>query len=131
MTARSLTKKKLMRLWLAFALTLAAVTARAGAEVGVNSRVAELIVASLLFFIGQNLVSLVDLLELLFRGLVAGVKVGVVLFGLLSVRFFYIIVARALVEPEHLVIISFICHWIHSFLQLNLPFGNLNLASPS
>ena len=31
-------------------------------------------------------------------------------------RFFDIVIARAFVEPEHLVIISFICHWIHSFL---------------
>ena len=87
------------------------------AVVGVYARVAVLVIARALFAVGKHLIGFVDLLELLLAVLVAGVKVGVIFFGALSVSLFYLVIARSLVKTEHLVIISFICHWIHSFLQ--------------
>ena len=53
----------------------------AGAKVGVHARVAVLVVPGLLVSVGQHLVSLVDLLELLLGLFIAGVQVGVVLPG--------------------------------------------------
>ena len=86
----------------------------ARAVVGVYARVAELVVARALFAVGKHLVRLVDLLELLLAVLVAGVKVGVVFFGALTVRLFDLVLARALLNAENLVVISLICHYFSS-----------------
>ena len=74
---------------------------------GVNAREAKLVVPGLLVGVGQHLVGLVDLLELLLGLLVAGVHVRVVLAGQLFICFFDLVLRRALADAENLVIISF------------------------
>lgn len=89
-----------------------AAEARAAVEAGVRveGRVAELVVLFALFLVGEHLVGLVRLLEALLAGLVVRVQVGVSGFGDIPVCFFYFIRRGALVNAEHLVIITFVCH---------------------
>ena len=88
--------------------------ARARAEVGVNPREAVLVVAGLLIGIGQHLVGLAHLLKPFLGFLVPGVPVGVVFHGHLSIGPFDLIGAGALVNPQHLVIVTFVvCHTFH------------------
>ena len=86
--------------------------ARAVTGVGVEGRVAELVVLLALVGIGEDLIGLVGLLEALLTGLVAGVLIGVVLLGDLAVCFFDLVLRGALRNAEHLVVITFICHRI-------------------
>ena len=82
--------------------------ARTRAVVRVYAGKAELVVARLLLGIGEHLVGLVDLLELLLGFLVAGVHVGVVLARQLFVCFFDLFLGSALGDAEDLIIVSFI-----------------------
>ena len=86
----------------------------AGIEVGVHPGEAELVIAGPLVGIGQHLVGLAHLLELFLGCLIAGVPVGVVLHGHFPIGFLYLIGAGALVDPQHLVIVTFVfCHTFH------------------
>ena len=82
--------------------------ARTRAVARVHAGKAELVVARLLLGIGEHLVGLVDLLELLLGFLVAGVHVGVVLARQLFVCFFDLFLGSALGDAEDLIIVSFI-----------------------
>ena len=86
--------------------------ARSRIEVRVNACEAVLVIARLLVGVRQDLICLVDLLELLLSGLVAGVLVGVVLHGELAVRLLDLCLGRIFLYAEHLIIISLvlICH---------------------
>ena len=89
----------------------AAEAAAVGIKVGVHARKAVGIVPGALIRIGQHLVGLAHLLELLLGGLVAGVPVRVVLHGQLPVGLLYIIGTGAFVDAQHLVVITLIiCH---------------------
>ena len=92
----------------------AAAKAPAGAScavVGVHTGEAELVVPRLLLRVGQHLVGLVDLLELLLGLLVAGVHVRVVLPRQLFICLFDLVLRRALADAENLIIITFVfCH---------------------
>ena len=66
---------------------------------------AELIVHAALLVVLEDFVGFVDLLELVFSGLVAGVQVGVILAGELFVRLRYLIFARRTLNAQQLVII--------------------------
>ena len=89
---------------------------------GVNAREAELVVPGLFLRVGQHLVGLVDLLELLLGLLVTGVHVRVVLSGQLFICFFDLVLAGALADAEDLIIISFfLCHGINLLLPVLLP----------
>ena len=65
-------------------------------EVGVHARMSELVVTGAFFLVGQDLVSLVDLLKPGLGRLVARVQVRVVLFGQFPVGLFDLIVRGAL-----------------------------------
>ena len=71
---------------------------------------AELVVLCALIRIGQHLIRLVYLLEAGLTVLVAGVQVGVIFLGKLSVCFFEFVLGCALLDAEDLIIVSFICH---------------------
>ena len=86
----------------------------AGAVVGIYTGMTELVVACALVFVGEHLVRLVDLLEFFFAFLVAGMQIGMVFFGALAKRLFDLVVARALVDAQHLVVISFVSHCLSS-----------------
>ena len=90
-----------------------AIEAATEAGVGIEGRMAVLVILGPLVLIGEDLIGLVDLLEALLGGLVAGMEVRMVLLGKLSVCFFYLIGACALLDAEHLIVISFFCH-LHS-----------------
>ena len=83
--------------------------AGARAVVGIDAGVAELIVPRPLLLIAEHLVGLVHLFELLLGLFVAGVQIGVVLFGLLAVRFLDLILRGALGNTQYLVVIAFFC----------------------
>ena len=86
-------------------------TAGTCAIAGIHAREAELVVPGLLIGIGQHLVGLVDLLELLLGLLVAGVHVRVVLPRQLFICLFDLVLRRALADAENLIIITFVfCH---------------------
>ena len=87
---------------------LEARAAEAGARV--EGGVAVLVVLRALVVVGEDLVGLVDLLEALLAGLVARMQIGMVLLGELSICFFDLLGARALLQAEHLVVIAFVCH---------------------
>ena len=72
----------------------------------------ELIVLLALLWVGENFICLIALLEALLTGLVAGVKIRVVLLGELPVCFFYLIGRGVLADAQHLVIVSFISHFV-------------------
>ena len=87
----------------------------AGAEVGVHTGVTVLVVAGPLVGIGEDLIGLVDLFELLFRRLVAGVQVRVVFPGHFLICFFDLILRGAPGNAQDLIIISFLlCHSLNS-----------------
>ncbi len=75
---------------------IAAITAGPGAEVRVDSGMAELVVTAALLLIGEDLIGLVDLLELGLGGLVSGVEVGVVLLGQAAVSLFQLVIGGSL-----------------------------------
>ena len=93
----------------------------AGPIVGIDPGKAELVIALAFFRVGKYIVRLVDFLELLLGGLVAGVQVGVVLFGELAVGAFDLGIGGVFADPQHLVIITFFCHRIYP-LYLGLMF---------
>ena len=77
---------------------------------GIHARKAELVIPGLLIGIGQHLVGLVDLLELLLGLLVAGVHIRMVFPGQLFICFFDFVLRGTLLDAEHLVIVSFFSH---------------------
>lgn len=77
--------------------------------VGVHAGKAVLVVAGAFLVVGQDLVGLTHLLELLLGVLVAGVPVRVVLHGLFPVGPFNFIGAGGLFDAQHLVVIFFFC----------------------
>ena len=84
-------------------------TACTGAVVGIDPGVTELVVPGPFFLIAEYLVGLVHLFELLLGLFVAGVQIGVILFGLFAVRFLDLILRGALGDAENLVVIAFFC----------------------
>ena len=93
----------------------AAIAAGTGAVIGIHAGKAVLVVTGALLLVGQDFISLADLLEHLFGTLVAGVPVGVVLHGLLAVGLFNFLGGGAFVYAKNLVIIAFIfCHMLTS-----------------
>ena len=82
----------------------------ARARVGIEGGEAELVVLLALFLVREDLVGLVGLLEALLAGLVAGVQIGVVFLGQLSVCFFDFIRCGVLFDAQHLIIVSFFGH---------------------
>ena len=83
----------------------------------------ELIVFLALLGIGQHFVCLVALLEALLTCFVAGVQIRVVLLGKLPVCFFYLIGRSVLADAQHLVIVSFISHFVLAASALLRAFG--------
>jgi len=83
--------------------------AKAASHVRVDARVAVLVVGSLLLSVGEHLVGLFGLLELVFRFLAVRIAVRVVLHRELAIRLLDLVVARVLTHPEHFVVITF-CH---------------------
>ena len=69
-----------------------------------------IVVRGALLLIGEDLVRLVDLFELLGGELIAGVKIGVVLLDELFIRRLDLLFRRVLADPEYFVIILFLCH---------------------
>ena len=88
----------------------AAEAARAVSRVGIEGRMAKLVILLALFLVGEHLVGLVCLLEALLARLVAGVQVGVVGLGDLAEGLFDLVLCGALVYAEHLIVIAFFCH---------------------
>ena len=88
--------------------------AAAKARAGIKGRMAVLVILRALIVVRQHLVRLVDLLEPLLTGFIARMEVGVVLLGKFAVCFFYLICRGALLQAEHLVVISFFCHILDS-----------------
>ena len=88
--------------------------AAAEARAGIKGRVAVLVILRALIVVRQHLVRLVDLLEPLLTGFIARMEVGVVLLGKSAVCLFYLICRGALLQAEHLVVISFFCHILDS-----------------
>ena len=79
--------------------------------IGIHAGKAELVIARLLVGIGEHLVGLVDLLELLLGLLIAGVHVRMVLAGQLFIGSFDLVLGCAFGYAENLIIISFfLCH---------------------
>ena len=68
---------------------------------------AVLVVACTLFGVGEDLVSLVNLLKLLDKRGVIGMEVGVTFPRFFSVSLFYFVFGRTLLDAEDLVLISF------------------------
>ena len=85
----------------------------AGPIVGIDPSESELVIALALVRVGKNIVGLIDLLELFLGVLVAGVQVGVVLFGQLAVGTFDLGIGGVFADPQHLVVITFFCHRIY------------------
>ena len=82
-----------------------------GVKVGVHTGEAVGIVPGPLVGVGQDLVGLAYLLELLLGGFIAGVPVRMVFHCQLPVSLFDIIGTGAFVNAQHLIIVSFIfCH---------------------
>ena len=92
------------------ALKAAEASAAAEALAGVKGRMAELVVLCPLIGVGEHLVCLVYLLEASLAFLVAGMQVGVIFLGKLSVCFFQLVLRCALFDAENLIKISFFCH---------------------
>ena len=90
----------------------AAISAAPGsrAVVRIHPGEAELVVPGFFLGIGQDLIGLVDLLELLLGLFIAGVHVRVVFPGQLFICFFDFILRGALLDAQHLVIIYFFSH---------------------
>src|SRR5699024_7421155 len=74
---------------------------------------AKLVIAFAFFRVRKDVVGLVDFLELLLGGLVAGVQVRMVFFGQLAVGAFDLGLGGIFADPQHLVIITFFCHRIN------------------
>ena len=83
----------------------------------VKGGMAETIVLCALISIGEDFVSLIYLFKPRLALFVAGMKIGVILFGKLSVCFFELILGRVLGYAENLIIISFFRHKATSFFN--------------
>ncbi len=98
-----------------------------GAEVGVNARMAVLVVPGLLVRVGEDLIGLVDLLELLLRRLVPRIQVRVILPGHFFIGLFDLILRGSPGNPQDLVVIAFLfCHRITNFSIRNGELGIRN-----
>ena len=94
---------------------------------GIHPGKAELVVAGLLIRVGEHLVGLVDLLELLLGLLVVRVQVRVVLPGHLLIGLFDLVLGRSLGDAQNLVVIAFLfCHRITNFSMRNVKLGMRN-----
>ena len=76
----------------------------------IESVKAVLIVYRLFLFVRQDRIRLVDFLKLLLGILIARIHIRVIFFCHCAIRFFYFCIRGALLNTEHLVIISFISH---------------------
>lgn len=76
--------------------TVCSVTAGPSAEIGIDARKAELVVLGLFVRIRQNGVRFVDLFKFFLSRLIAGMQIGMILFGQLAVGPLYLIVRGAL-----------------------------------
>ena len=96
-----------------------AVTAGTGAcaVVGIHTGKAELVVAGALVVVGKHLVGFAHFLELFLRILVAGIPVRMVFHSRLAVGLFYFLGAGALLDTQHLIIITFVCHMLTSVFR--------------
>lgn len=81
-------------------------TLTAEAALAVDAGMAELVVASLLVGVAEDIVGLGSLLEFFLGILVAGVTVGVIFEGQLTVGLFQIVGGGVLVDAENLIIIA-------------------------
>jgi len=88
--------------------------AGAGARRRIKRCLAELIVLCLLVRVGQHGVRLVDLLEVLLGIRVAGVQIGVILFGELAVGALDRLRIGVPVYAEYFIVISVFCHMIYT-----------------
>ena len=79
---------------------------RRRAAMAVEGGVAELVVGGALLRVLQGLVGLVQLLELLLGGLVAGVAVGMAVLGEPSERRLDVLLARPPGEPQDVVVVA-------------------------
>ncbi len=77
----------------------------AGSGIGAGAQRAVKVVLLPFFRILQRFMRLVDLLELLLSGLVAGIEVGVVLAGQFAVGFLYIGDAGAFADAKYLIVV--------------------------
>ncbi len=83
----------------------------------------ELIVLGPLLRIIQNGIGFRRFLELFFGGLVAGVLIGVVLHGHLSVRFLDVGLTGTFLNPEHFVIVALHSASLLSAFELTITFA--------
>ena len=79
---------------------------------GTRTCEAKLVVLLTRLRVVQHVIGLCGLLEFLLSLLVARITVGVVLDGYLSIGFLYLVFRGGLIDPKHLIIISFLCHLI-------------------
>src|SRR5699024_6653123 len=92
----------------AYAAGIRVAAARAAAEIGVNARKAELVVPRALILVGKHLVRFVDLFKFCLGLFIPRDQIRMILLGKLAVRLFDLVVRRALLYAEHLVINPFI-----------------------
>ncbi len=88
-------------------LHAAGIVARRRARAGLLE--SELVVHLAFFSVGENVVGFLHLLELFFRGFIAGVQVGVVFPRELPVGLANLFLARLAGDAEHVVVILFGC----------------------
>ncbi|SCJ72664.1 Uncharacterised protein [uncultured Blautia sp.] len=88
---------------------------------------AVLVVPGLLVRVGEDLIGLVDLLELLLRRLVPRIQVRVILPGHFFIGLFDLILRGSPGNPQDLVVIAFLfCHRITNFSIRNGELGIRN-----
>ena len=83
---------------------------------------AELVIALTFLRIRQHFISLSRFLEFLLCLLITGVLIRVILDGFLAVSLFYLFCCSGLLDPQHFIIISFLCHTLSPFSFLLSPF---------
>ena len=70
----------------------------------------EAVITGAFLLVRQYIVRLGSLLELLLSLLVTPILIGVILDSRLAVRFFYLIGIGILLNAQHLIVISLLCH---------------------
>src|ERR1700730_1265142 len=73
-------------------------------------RMPKLVICSTFVLVHENLISLSNLLKLLFRCGVAGIFIGMILHGELAINFLYFLRARAARYSQYFIVISFRSH---------------------
>lgn len=79
---------------------------------------AELVVFLAFFGVAEHIVCFGCFLELFLGGFVAGIFVGVVFDGQLSVGLFYGVRIGVLIDAEHFVVVAFVVHKKVCFIRL-------------